>query len=157
MWLPKSTSMITWKSPKSLVFLNPLKSSTGSDVLDSDRFWIRIRLKTNTLHSEINNHETLDPESCQLFTCWRWGGWWLKVEELVCWKSSAKKFESANILFRKVARLHSSSFDLQIAAEMDISVWKKSFNLSYSATYRVQHHVKSSYFIGWSEAGLVAE
>ena len=72
-------------------------------------------------------------------------------------KELCKKLESTNILLRKVAGVHSSSFDLQIAAEMVISDLKKSFNLSYSSTYRVQHHVKSSYFIGWSEAGLVAE
>ena len=72
-------------------------------------------------------------------------------------KELCKKLESANILLRKVEGVQSSSFDLQIAAEMVISDLKKSFNLSYSSTYRVQHHVKSSYFIGCSEAGLVAE
>ena len=68
-----------------------------------------------------------------------------------------KKLESANILLRKKEGVQSSSFDLQIAAEMAISVLKKSFNLTYSSTYRFQHGVKSSYLIGCSEAGLVAE
>ena len=72
-------------------------------------------------------------------------------------KELCKKLESANILLRKVEGVQSSSFDLQIATEMAISVLKKSFNLSYSSTYRFQHGVKSSYFIGCSEAGLVAE
>ena len=52
-------------------------------------------------------------------------------------KELCKKLESANILLRKVEGVQSSSFDLQIAAEMAISVLKKSFNLSYSSTYRV--------------------
>ena len=52
-------------------------------------------------------------------------------------KELCKKLESANILLRKVAGLHSSSFDLQIAVEKVISVLKKSFNLSYSSTYRL--------------------
>ena len=52
-------------------------------------------------------------------------------------KELCQKLELANILLRKVEGVQSSSFDLQIAAEMVISDLKKSFNLSYSSTYRL--------------------